>query len=484
MPSAIAIDTTVIGSGWSASITGTVGDEGRTLTAAAQDLASASMQQLSQAAGYKAMITCSAVFVAGRPLEEIYSYEFSGLSDEDALALELPDPEIDRRSRSVAVAYSPQMPPRRSAFRQGMGCTQMPPGTTTKDIPTLPYVDMPMPPGDPAHIAWPDGDVVAAGPLPATVDAEALTRAVESAFTRAKYRPHKTIAVVVVYKERIIAERYAPGWDLHTQYRSWSSAKSIAATLVGIMIKEGKLRAEDAAPIPEWQSPGDARKRITIANLLHMSSGLQKDCETGGGCDSMAAYFRGANTLQVITDDELAHEPGTHWDYANRDTLLLVRAIKQVIDDEQAYLTFPRRALLNKIGMRDTLPEVDAYGNFLLSSQVYTTARDLARLGLLYLHDGVWKGERILPEGWTDYVAQPAPAKTLDEGWGYGAQFWLLGRDPRVPEHTYTTAGARGQLSTIVPSRDLVVARTGVDPSGGNWDQIELVADVIAAISE
>ena len=141
-------------------------------------------------------------------------------------------------------------------------------------------------------------------------------------------------------------------------------------------------------------------------------------------------------------------------------------------------------ALLNKIGMRHTFPEIDPYGNFILSSQMWTTARDLARFGLLYLHDGVWNGERILPEGWVDYTVQKAPMRIqeTERARGYGVQFWLLGDDPRVPAGTYTTSGARGQLSTIVPSHNLVVTRTGLDPAGSNWDQAELVADVVKAI--
>ena len=119
------------------------------------------------------------------------------------------------------------------------------------------------------------------------------------------------------------------------------------------------------------------------------------------------------------------------------------------------YLAFPRRALLDRIGMRSTFPETDAFGNFVLSSQVYTTARDLARLGLLYLHDGVWQGDRILPAGWVEYTREPAPARKPEDerDWGYGKQFWLFDRDPRVPRDTYSTAGHRGQHATIVPSR-------------------------------
>jgi CubicO group peptidase (beta-lactamase class C family) len=142
----------------------------------------------------------------------------------------------------------------------------------------------------------------------------------------------------------------------------------------------------------------------------------------------------------------------------------------------------PHKELFNKIGMRHTYAEIDPYGNYVLSSQVYTTPRDLARFGLLYLNDGVWKGERILPQGWVEYTTSPAPAKA-DKG--YGAQFWLIGIDPRIPDDTFTTSGARGQLATIVPSKDLVVVRTGLDPLiGSKWSQEEFIKDIIAAIED
>lgn len=430
----------------------------------------------SEAAGYKAGIMCSAVFLAGRAPEDVLRDELGG---NDPMVASVADAVIDRAARSVTVPYEEGKAPRLAVFREGLGTILTAPGTTIEEASALLRVDMPMPPGDAAQIPWPDGDLLPDEALPPEVDTKKLDAAVEAAFNGKKYEPHKTLGVVVVYKGRIIAERYAPSWTMHTQYRSWSSAKSVTCSLVGILVGQGKLKVSDPAPIPEWQAPDDARRKITLEHLLHMSSGLKSM-----GANTSSAYWGGIDTAAEVAKSQPDVEPDTRWKYSNYDTLLLVRSIKEVLNDDEAYLTFPRRALLNKIGMRHTFPETDPYGNFILSSQMYTTPRDLARLGLLYLRGGVWNGERILPEGWTDYVAKPAPAKS-GTGWGYGAQFWLLGDDARVPADTYTTAGARGQLSTIVPSRDLVVARMGLDPrTGGKWDQVELVSDVLAAIAK
>ena len=429
------------------------------------------------AAGYKAAILCSGVFIAGRDPRDIAREELAG---PNATVASLDDTAIDYETKSVRVSYAGSDTPRLAVHLKNHGTILLPPGSTFQDMAHVPKVPMPMPSGDAASIDWPMGDRLPDKPLPPEVDEAKLAEAVELAFTGEKYRPHKTLGVVIVYQGRIIAERYAPAWGVHTQYRSWSSAKSITNALVGILVGQGKLKVSDPAPIPEWQGKNDPRGRITIDHLMHMSSGLKST-----GSDTPTAYWGGVDTAAEVARSEVEVPPDTRWKYSNYDTLLLVRSIKETIGDRETYMTFPRRALLNKLGMRHTFPETDPHGNFILSSQMYTTPRDLARFGMLFLNDGVWMGERILPERWVDYTKTPAPAKKTGEGWGYGAQFWLFNEDPRVPGDTYSTAGARGQLSTIVPSRDLVIARTGLDPrAGGKWDQIEFTADVLNAIGD
>lgn len=424
------------------------------------------------AAGYKAGFTCSAVFTAGRDLEAVKKEELRG---GDPTIMLVPAPLVDYQARTVYVPYSPLRPPRLAVDHESFGCVLMPPESTLEDVDMLPRVEMPKPAGDPASIPWPDGDLLPQAPLPPEVDQDKLNQAVELAFTGAKYKPHNTLGVVVVYKGMIIAERYAPGWGVHVQYRTWSTAKSITNALVGIMVRDGMLSVHDPVPIPQWRD--DPRGDITIENLLHMESGLKSL-----GALTRRAYWGGICVADALVQSELEAEPGTRWKYSNFDTLLLVLSIRNVLANDQAYWTLPYRELFNKIGMRDTVPGIDPYGNYILSSQVYTTPRDLARFGLLYLHDGVWNQERILPPGWVEYSATPAPARA--DG-GYGAQFWLLGIDPRIPDDTFSTSGARGQLSTIVPSRDLVVVRTGLDPLvGSRWSQEEFVKDVLAAISQ
>lgn len=430
------------------------------------------------AAGFKAGFMCSAVFIADRAPEDVLREELQGARPEIA---RVPDPVIDYANKAVTCEYDPDKPPRLAVHWDGFGTVLTPPGTTLADVhEMLPRVEMPYPTGNPAVIPWPDGDMLAKTAPPQGVDLDALEGAVDLAFSNPDYEPFKTLGVVIVHNDNIIAERYAPGWGMHTQYRTWSTAKSITNALVGIMVKDGKLDVNAAAPIPAWFGVDDPRSKITLNHLMHMSSGLKNE-----GSQTLRAYWGGIDVAQDAAASEFEVEPNTRWQYSNYDTLLLMRSIRNALGDNVAYWTLPRRALFNKIGMRDTIMEIDSFGNFISSSQVYTTPRDLARFGLLYLHDGVWQGERILPEGWVKYSTTPAPTKDEDgDDPGYGAQFWLSGADDsRLPGDTYTTAGARGQYSTIVPSHNLVVVRTGLDPLiGDNWDQGEFVAKVIDAL--
>jgi CubicO group peptidase (beta-lactamase class C family) len=360
--------------------------------------------------------------------------------------------------------------------RDGLGTVLTPPGWTLADVNKLPQVEMPMPAGDPANIPWPDGDLMQDVPWPEQVNRARLQAALDAAFTPSPQERFQTIGVVVVYKDHIIAERYAPGWGVHVPYRTWSTGKSIMSALIGILVRQGKLDVHAPAPIAAWQGRDDPRRAITIEHLLHMSSGLVSE-----GTRTTKAYWGGIDTAADIASKPLQVQPGTRWKYANYDTLLLTLSMKEVLGGGAAYWTFPRHELLNKIGMRDTVLEMDPYGNFIMSSQNYSTPRDLARFGLLYLYDGVWQGERILPEGWVAYTVQPAPADTQGH---YGAQFWLYGRDPRLPDDVFSTAGSRGQYVTICPSHHLVVSRMGLDPlSHSTWDQAGFVATILAAMN-
>lgn len=426
-------------------------------------------------AGYRALFACSAHFVMGRPLEDIKQVEFV-----DVQLPGYPDPVIDERRRLVTATDPTGKIVRIAAWRDTMGCTILPPHWSAADVWRLPYVAQPPAP-EVSHLPFPAGDRV---DLPASgLDPQfaSLGPVLDRAFDGRSYGSAAgvvTTGVIVVRNGKIVAERYRPGFGPRSGYRTWSTAKTITATLFGIAMRDGLLTLDERPAIPEWHYAGDPRQSITYRHLFWMSSGLYS-----GGPNTNAMYFGGQDAESACTTTPLEVAPGTRWKYANNDTLLLQRALRERIGDDHRYLRFPYDELFHPLGMYHTRMETDHLGRFIGSSQVYTTARDLTRFGLLLQNDGVWNGRRLLPEGWVKFLVTPAPTKPPIAGeWGYGAQLWLLDTMPGVPRGTFTTAGNKGQYVTVVPGHDLLIVRTGVDPDGKRFQQDRLVADVVETL--
>jgi len=406
-----------------------------------------------------AKVTCSAVFVSGRDVDE--AMENSGFF---FLAPEhrgrVTDTVVDRDRGLVSLTWDDTVT--RTAVHYGdQGCVLRPPGVDTIYFEPTP-VEHSLPPGD--ETPWPMGDLLSDEPLPAEIDSVALAAAVDAAFADPA---GLTAAFLVVWRGRIIAERYALGAELDTQLESWSMGKSLTATLVGILIEEGAFGLHDPAPVPAWRTPGDPRSEIRISDLLRMSSGLfftaprDPDYDPALGYpDHMRVYSGALDAFAFSVDRPLQFEPGTEGRYRNSDPLTLGYLVRTTVEEGgENYWTWPQRALFDRIGIRRQVLEPDPYGNFLLTGYDYGTARNWARLGLLYLNDGVWRGERILPEGFVDFVSTPAPA--WDEP-VYGGLFWINGTGEwQLPRDAYFMAGGGGQRTFVVPGHDLVVVRMG-----------------------
>ena len=455
---------------------------------------------LSLVAGYKAAFTCSALYNAGRDVEAIADDElhriYSGYRDTMA---QLPDAQYETQTikrgkrrnafettvKIVSVAYADNAPPRYAVWRPGLGCVQLPTYADLSDIDSIPLVrldDVRLT----AQMPWPNGDAISEPIFSQTQDGSVLRDIVTSAFDRLTYgEGTETTAVLVVKNGEIIAERYREGFTKTTPQRTWSVAKSIAASIIGAAVDEGVIKTDTPAGIDAWSAAGDPRGDITLEDLLHMSSGLTS-LTAGNRTDDV--YFGGGRVIDHAITNRLVAEPGTRWRYANNDTMIAMRALRERMGDDNEFLHFPFEELLHPIGMRHTFLETDWNGDFILSSQVWTTARDLARLGLLYLNDGVWDGRRILPEDWNDYVATPSPDQPPVRRPGiappgYGAQWWLYGEAHALPNGSYAARGNRGQCLMIVPSRDVLIIRRGFD-DGGGFDLARFSADILMAIPE
>jgi CubicO group peptidase (beta-lactamase class C family) len=419
------------------------------------------------AAGYKASFLCGGVFLAGRAERDIEALELRGIYPEyDRIVPTLPA-RVDRRSATVTVSFSPHLPPRRATWRAGEGCTLAPIGAPPPAVVTT-YIVPPEPrPADPRP--WPMGDLGVA-PRPAA----ALTKLTDRAFEGEYGTGSETLGVVVLRDGKVIAERYRAGFGPFVANRTWSVAKSIAGTLVGV----ANVDVRQPANIPQWRLPGggDPRARITLDHLLRMSSGLHSDA---AGNRTDAIYFGGSTVDEQATNWPLMTAPGLRFRYANNDILLAMRAVRAQIG-EARYRALPG-SLFETLGMRHTVAERDWRGNYILSSAVWTTARDLARLGQFWLQDGVWQGRRLLPAGWMRYMTTPTGPQP-DRAEGYGASIWLFGEKQNLPPGSYSAQGNRGQYVMVVPSERLVVVRRGEDPVGAQFDIARFTADVIGTI--
>jgi CubicO group peptidase (beta-lactamase class C family) len=429
------------------------------------------------AAGYKAAFVCSNLFNGGLTPVQTEDDDLRGTYGNLNPLFASLQATIDRDRRIVSVPYDPAMPARIAAWRPGLGCAQLPIGATLQAVSVLPQLGLTVPNFD--KVRWPMGDQQASGR--ASGDAAAMRQVIAGAFDRRTYgQGSETTAVLVVEKGRIVSEQYRADFTRHSSQRTWSVAKSIAGTIVGAATHKGLVDVKAPAPIPEWQRPGDPRRAITTDQLLRMASGLNSD-HAGNRTDAL--YFGGAAFADLVPGLPLVRPPGTEFRYANNDTVLAIRGLQHVLGDGGGSLRFPFETVLWKIGMTRTVPETDWRGHFVLSSQVWTTARDLARLGLLHLQDGVWNGERILPAGWTDYVRSHGPAQPA-AGYGYGATWWTFPKESGLPQDAIVAQGNRGQYVVVIPSRSMVIVRRGFDATGMGFDLTRFTTDLLQSFDK
>jgi CubicO group peptidase (beta-lactamase class C family) len=417
------------------------------------------------AAGYRAAFTCSSLWDgAGKAMADIERDELTGIYPEIEADVRALTADVDQTARRVLVRYRDDMPPRVAQWTGRDGCVTLPIGADTASGPGV----SPQKRADFDARSWPLGDQGARAPIPSGLTPY------EAAVMNIAGFGGRTSALLIVKDGRIVVEHYQAGHDVHTAQRTFSVAKSLAATLIGNAVLRGKLDVAAPAAIAEWQSAGDPRAVITTEQLMRMASGLTSD---SAGNRTDAIYMGGASVRAWTTQWPLLNPPGSRYRYANNDTLLATLSLKAALAKEGEALD--PAAFFDRLGMTRTFVEHDKDGDFILSSQVWTTARDLARLGLLYLNDGMADGERILPADWRLFVSTPSGPQP-DGPFGYGAGFWLLDKSAGVPSDAFGAFGNRGQYVVIIPSRRLVIVRQGYDDAAQRLDIAKLTAAVVA----
>lgn len=325
-----------------------------------------------------------------------------------------------------------------------------------------------------------------AGPAVVEPSDPALKAALDHAFEEPAAPPfRRTKAVVVVHDGRVIAERYAAGVGVDTPLLGFSMTKAVVNALIGILTQQGLVTPSMPAPIPEWRAASDPRREIEVEHLMRMTSGLALD-ETNSGFDPSSRMSLHDDMAGFAVKAGLIAPPGTRWHYSSATTQLLARIVRDSVGGPEQTLAFAWRELFNPLGMRNVTLEFDGVGTLQGSSWMLASARDWARFGLLYLHDGVVGGKRLLHEDWVDFCIAASP------GSDYAAGFWTNRSEHEnakarvrlgIPHDAFFASGDLGQRIVILPSHNLVIVRLGdsVDHTGDIRGLGRLVSEVIAA---
>jgi CubicO group peptidase (beta-lactamase class C family) len=430
---------------------------------------------LSAGSGFAAKNICSGYFLSGMPGQKVVAEILYPASP----ALANVSFEIDTSGQKVDANFFGSFQ-RRAVYTEGTGCTLLREGREEMQR-QLEIASVSNP--DPA-LPWPDGSAAA----PKNIRLEPV---LERAFAEANARyARNTKAVVVIHKGRLVAERYAQGVDAETPLPGWSMTKSVTNLLLGVLVYEGRLRLAQAAPVPQWHEEiGDPRSEITVDQLLRMSSGLEFNEEYAIYSDVTRMLSVEPSAADYAASKPLIAEPGSLWSYASGTSNILAGVIRRTVGGYmQDYYDFAQRRLFLPLGIRTAILETDNNGTYIGSSYMYASARDWARLGEFCRQDGIWMGNRLIPEGWMEYSTTPTPN---NPAYNYGAHFWFNTSPedsnqsrtwPSLPADAYSMNGFQGQRVIIIPSKELVVVRLGF--SGGPNRGIEqMVSGIIEELA-
>jgi len=403
--------------------------------------------------GYAAKNLASGVFISGRTQEDMESHDlnFSFIAKTKN--------KVDSDNMKVTSHFL--WGKSTAIYRERFGVTLLR-EIDENELRSIKFPDGILPAYNGDTIPWPMGDIIP-DMYPTAVNKSLQYMTDEIVIEDSYGGDH--YAAIIVHKGMPVAESYDDRFDKDTRFLSWSIAKSIMNGILGVktMLDDG-FDINSPVSVAAWDD-NKATKGLTWNNLMQMHSGLQWNEDYGNRSDITVMLHEESDFAEYVYTRDFEYEPGTHWHYSSGDNNFISYLLRNTFESDYEYYAFPYMEFLYKIGICDAVLEVDPSGTFVCSSYMYMTARDFARFGLLYLQDGIFCGERILPEGWVDYVSSPSPAS----GGAYGSLFYLKeGRSEfsSAPDDTYMCIGHDGQRILIIPSHDLIIVLLGYAPSG------------------
>jgi len=446
-------------------------------------------QALPVGAGFTAKYLCSSTFISQRNPEIVFQEDVATI---DPL-LKPVTWRVNSEKKSVSANYLGLFNTT-AIYREGCGCSLLI-GTTEEKMRRQTFFKPASDDVQPARrddLTWPEGSRGPVDPTSLGIDSKKLKKALDVAFAEpGPTKPKKTRAIIVIYDGRMVAERYAHGFNKDMPLLGWSMSKSVTNALVGIQVKNRQLDIKAPAPVAEWQNDGNPRREITLDQLLRMSDGLEFEELYLPPDDTTRMLYESYDFAAYAAGRPMVAKPDAKWNYSSGTANIIARIVRQAAEKTYPqYYNFIRDELFHKIGMYSAVMEPDASGTFVGSSYTFATPRDWARFGLLYLQDGVWQGERILPEGWVKYSVTPTPQAPRGE---YGALFWLNAgspsdsedrRWPSAPRDAFAATGFQEQKMIIIPSKKLVLVRFGATSDRKAWNRDEFIANVLAALPE
>jgi CubicO group peptidase (beta-lactamase class C family) len=402
------------------------------------------------ATGYAAKNMCSCVFLADRSSEQIQK------QDLNFSIVRFTKSKIDHSNQMVTTSLAGLFK-RSAVYKNGLGCSLVFPHSPSP-LDDFDRLDCRI---DAGGEQIPTDSSSYKKELPQqnwNIDQNRLENAVKSAFDSGEIQEKKTRAVVILHQGELIAEHYAEGFDLATPQLGWSMTKSVTNAITGILVMDGLISIDAPAPIAAWKM--DGRSAITIKHLLQQNPGLEWEELYGDASDVTEMLYKQQSKSQYAIEKPLVFPVGEKWIYSSGTSNILTHVLMQQFDGLNEYVCFVRQRLFTPLGMTAATMEPDASGEIVGSSYTFATPREWARFGQLYLQDGMWEGNRILPEGWVDFTRQ---ASNGSEG-VYGAHFWLNESHfyPSAPTDMFSANGFQGQRIFILPSHDLVIVRLGL----------------------